>query len=384
MPPCPLTVVVELALSIGCAPYRVLSIDGGGVRGLYSALVLHGIAQRIARGQQRPDSRLDIGAQFNLILGTSTGAIIAAALSAGVALEDVVQMYQRHAACIFRDPAPSGSARLLLWLGRQLRSAANRPEPLGKALTEVLGNESLAGLFARRGIALCIPAVDMHTQKSWVFKTPHDTRRGRLQRDNHYRLVDVVLASTAAPIVLPLAGLNDPNSAAPQIKWFADGGLWANNPVLCALVEALEFAPPEAPIHLISVSTCPPFKVAPPDARSADRGLLEWRGGVRALEAAIDAQAHAYDYMTKTLVRHIGGRRIKYVRLCDPRIDPGDACELRLDNPACLPRLSRLAAEAVDLNMSAAAADPDGIGAIFRDTFGSLTPLASPISCDKA
>ena len=70
---------------------RVLSIDGGGMRGLYTATYLSSLAQRytVTRGT----TELDIGKGFNLITGTSTGAIIACALAAGISLNRVSALY---------------------------------------------------------------------------------------------------------------------------------------------------------------------------------------------------------------------------------------------------------------------------------------------------
>ncbi len=55
------------------APFRVLSIDGGGIRGLYTAVLLHGLAQRVARMKGQPEDRLDIGSAFHLIEARARG-----------------------------------------------------------------------------------------------------------------------------------------------------------------------------------------------------------------------------------------------------------------------------------------------------------------------
>jgi patatin-like phospholipase/acyl hydrolase len=76
-------------------PYRVLCLDGGGIRGLYTATVLQQMAVRVARmNGKNHEGRLDLGANFDLIVGTSTGSILATALAAGVALEDVTHLYR--------------------------------------------------------------------------------------------------------------------------------------------------------------------------------------------------------------------------------------------------------------------------------------------------
>lgn len=333
--------------------YRVLSLDGGGIRGLYTAALLHGIAQRVARMNGQPEEQLDVGSAFDLIVGTSTGAILATALAAGLSLERIIELYRNNARKIFSDPAPEPKLALLSWAWRHRRSPANSSIPLQKMLEETFGTETIKQMYQRRGIALCIPAVDVETQKSWVFKTPHDTQGNRLQRDNNYKLADVCLASAAAPFVLPIHGVVKPDDPAGAMNWFVDGGLWANNPVMVAITEALAFAPTDASIEIISVSTCPPFKGASIDDASSQRGLLDWRGGIGTLEIALDAQAFAYDNMAKFLSTYFDGR-IKYIRLTDPLIHGEDSKQLRLDNPDSLKPLANLAARAVDQNISEA------------------------------
>ena len=66
-------------------PFRVLALDGGGIRGLFTAVLLRGLTVEFANQQGLDDRQeYDLGRQFDLIVGTSTGAILAAALAAGV------------------------------------------------------------------------------------------------------------------------------------------------------------------------------------------------------------------------------------------------------------------------------------------------------------
>lgn len=88
-------------------PYRVLCLDGGGIRGFYTATVLQQMAVRIARmsGQNHEES-LDLGSKFDLIVGTSTGSILALAIAAGIPLENVSRLYREKASSIFHQPMP--------------------------------------------------------------------------------------------------------------------------------------------------------------------------------------------------------------------------------------------------------------------------------------
>src|SRR5690606_26478274 len=97
-------------------------------------------------------------------------------------------------------------------------------------------------VYAKRGIALAIPAVNMGNHKSWIFKTRHLDRL--YGRDDKYKLADVCMATSAAPLYRSLTALDVPDSNPPVYNVFADGGLWANNPVLVALIDAMHMAAP--------------------------------------------------------------------------------------------------------------------------------------------
>lgn len=151
--------------------FRVLSLDGGGVRGIYTASLLQQLALRISRFTGNDAvNRLDLGARFNLIVGTSTGSIVGAALAAGVPLEDVVELYRTRSKYIFHSPQPIqrggcfDKLRVGAWALWHGRRAANQPGALSKALQTVLGDETMEQLYQRRGIALCVPTVDATTR----------------------------------------------------------------------------------------------------------------------------------------------------------------------------------------------------------------------------
>lgn len=90
----------------GPAPFRVLSLDGGGMRGTYTATYLDRVTSAFALRRSVTD--LDIGAAFDLIVGTSTGGIIACALAAGIPLQAVVSLYVDHGPLFFHYPCQTG------------------------------------------------------------------------------------------------------------------------------------------------------------------------------------------------------------------------------------------------------------------------------------
>jgi hypothetical protein len=86
---------------------------------------------------------------------------------------------------------------------------------------------------------------------------------------------------------------------------FVDGGLWANNPVLVGLIEALDMAARGQAIEIYCLGTCPLPAGEQIAANAVHRGLSQWKFGGDAASLTIDAQQFAYDHMAKKLARHI-------------------------------------------------------------------------------
>jgi patatin-like phospholipase/acyl hydrolase len=169
--------------------FRVLSIDGGGMRGIYTVTYLDALERAFAK--RRNLSGLDIGKAFNLIVGTSTGAIIGCGLAKGVAPATMVDLFKIHGPKIFRRKLPSKFGWDFL---RQLHT---HPEDLRlgnialkDALTGIFRTMTIRQLWDQRAIALAVPAVNMGTYRSWVFKTPHIPKTDF--RDDGYTLVVLV------------------------------------------------------------------------------------------------------------------------------------------------------------------------------------------------
>jgi hypothetical protein len=165
-----------------------------------------------------------------------------------------------------------------------------------------MGSTTLGELYAGRGIALAITAVSLSHHRSWVFKTRHlPTSNGR---DDGYRLVDVCMATSAAPIYRSLAAIDDPDGSGNH-QVFADGGLWANNPVLVGLIDALALAGKHQEIEVFCLGACPRPAGELVARDQVDRTIRDWRGGGDAAALAIDAQEFAYDNMARMLLPHL-------------------------------------------------------------------------------
>ena len=314
-------------------PFNILSLDGGGMRGLYSATVLRALSSRFT--DSKVSNHLDIGKGFDLVVGTSTGAILAAAIAAGIPLSRITRFYEEAGPQIFRDSIPpydktlrfSDRARFFYWVVRHLCRPGNPNAVLESELRRIFGSLTFGEFYRQRGIGLCISATAFLHHKPRVFKTPHLENK---QRDNGLALADACLASSAAPIYLPLASITADRLAG---NVYADGGLWANNPVLLGITEGLALSAPEQPIVVMSVGTCPPPTGSPLPAE-LNRGLIGWRGGVLPLELAMNAQGWAAQYITTLLAEQLErlGKRVEILRCHESRPSASQAHLLQLDS----------------------------------------------------
>lgn len=311
--------------------FRILSLDGGGVRGLYTISLLHSVASHFATVAGRVDKNgYDVGKRFDLIAGTSTGGILACGLAAGKTTSELTHLYNTIAENVFVDPQPTGKRALVWWAWKNRHKAANSPDPLCRALTEAFGAEATLGTtYAQRHIALCVPACRNLDWSPKVFKTPHCLE---YTRDKDVTLVDVSLATSAAPTFLPIAEIQETPTEKGR---FVDGGLWANNPSTIALIEALEILSANNDgrgIELLSVGTSGgPSGEAP--GSGTDQGVIEWRFGAEAANMSIGVQGGGYHQISRRLARLLSasGRHVRYGRIPNPALTPEQAAELRLD-----------------------------------------------------
>jgi patatin-like phospholipase/acyl hydrolase len=225
---------------------KILSIDGGGIKGVFPAAFLADVEETI--GEPVVD-------YFDLIVGTSTGGIIALGLGLGITATEILTFYERYGPRIFRGG--TGLVRL-----RQLVTAKYNPDPLRDALQEMFGQRKLGESKTR----LVIPSLNLETGNVHLLKTAHHPP---FERDYKMEVVDVALATAAAPTYFPTHRLS---SGIPLV----DGGMWANNPMGPAAVEAIGLLEwKKGDVKLLSIGcTDSPLSV---DADRASRlGLNYW------------------------------------------------------------------------------------------------------------
>lgn len=357
-------------------PFRVLSLDGGGMRGTYTATYLDQVAATFAR--RRGEEALDIGGAFDLIVGTSTGGIIACALATGTPLSTVVKFYRQHGSEIFRRSLPQKLPDIAIDICRRKAALAKGETVLREALKAVLGSITVGEIYENRGIALAITTIEMSQHRAWVFKTPHF--KATNHRDDAYTLVDVCLATTAAPIFRSMATVNhasDDNG----YNVFVDGGLWANNPVLIGLIEALDVASPNQPIEIFCLGTCPVPAGEQIPRQEAHRGLTGWKFGGNAAALAIDAQQFAYDHMAKKLAAHLG-RRCEVLRFPADKVPAALVPYLDLDDTrdeAIAALIQQARSDADMTNSKCAYAERDREAALICSLFNSAPVRTDPL-----
>jgi uncharacterized protein len=358
------------------APFRVLTLDGGGMRGTYTATYLERVCAAFAHRRGLP--AIDVGAAFDLIVGTSTGGIIACGLASGVPLAKVIDLYTNHGPKIFRRQLPQSAVEVWTDNSKRPTALAAGEAELRSALEGVLKKTTIKEIYDRRGIALAITAVEMSQHRSWVFKTPHLPMTNH--RDDGYSLVDVCLATTAAPVYRSMAAIDHPGTAGNGFNVFVDGGLWANNPVLVALIEALDIAAPGQPIEVYCLGTCP-VPAGEQIARDAvHRALPQWQYGGDAAALAIDSQQFAYDFMAKKLAKYIG-RPCDIVRFPADKVPAALIPYLDLDDtrPEAISALINQARSDADMtNSKCMYCDTDREAMLICRLFNSAPPLTDP------
>jgi predicted acylesterase/phospholipase RssA len=352
-------------------PFRVLSLDGGGTRGIYTAAFLeHLLAQYAARNRLAP---LDLGLGFDLVVGTSTGAIVGCAAAVGMPMAEIVALYRNHGPAIFPHRI-KGLVSAIYRAATGSHFVRRGDHALKAALDSVLGDVTMRDVFEHRGIALSIPSVDMSTHKAWVFKK---TAKSGV-RDDLFRLADVCLASSAAPIYRSLAAIDVPGCSGPK-KVFADGGLWANNPIMVGLTDALANAAPDQPIEIFSLGTCPRPEGEHIAGSNVHRSMLGWRLGADVAPLSISAQEFAYDNMARLIAIAMSGcgRSIQRVRFPNKPVPASMMKYLALDD-ARDEAMDRLVLQArTDAEMTLSACDDPGNpdGALICALLASLPEL---------
>ncbi len=191
---------------------KVLSIDGGGFRGLIPAFYL-------------ADNNIDIK-DFDLVVGTSAGGLLALALASGMPPRDIADFYESLGRKVFRKPALVRAARMVFGLGSQYSV-----KPLRQSIASAVGEKRMSDAL--------IP----------VLVTAHDLASGQavwFHENTDYSMMDAALATSAAPTYFPPHTVGDMECV--------DGGLYMNSPSDIGFAAARKLWPSE-PVEVLSLGT---------------------------------------------------------------------------------------------------------------------------------
>jgi len=235
--------------------FRILALDGGGIKGTFTA-------SAIATWELQ--TNLKMVDHFDLIAGTSTGGILAIGLGLGLSGKEMLEFYKKRGPYIF--PVTSFSNRFKYSL-RHIFQPKYSQEILLRELEDAYYGGKEPKLLKESKCRLLIPTYHAIAGKSYVFRTPHHSL---MTQDGDTPAAHVALATAAAPSFFSAAKVGNMIT---ESSYF-DGGVWANSPVMAAIVEAVCFLDvPLDRIDVLSVGTTEePFTVR----EKTRAGILQW------------------------------------------------------------------------------------------------------------
>ncbi len=281
--------------------FRILSIDGGGIRGLIAARVIARLEELISAEAEEERRLADC---FQMFAGTSTGGLLALGLTVPdpadptrprLSGSDLVDLYLNEGPRIFGD-----TLHKLLSLGGWIAPKHSEAR-LERALRERFGDARLGAALRE----LIVTSYDMSEPGPHFFKR----WRARQSADRDVAMVDVGLATSAAPTYFPSRGLAG--------RALVDGGLFAANPSVAAMVEALKRRDEEprdlsaGELLLVSLGTGQ-HETGHPQSRVRRWGRIGWilprRQDPALIAAFLDGQSDAADHWAEILLNHEPGR----------------------------------------------------------------------------
>ncbi len=284
--------------------FRILSIDGGGIRGLIPARILTVLETKLQAAAG--DATLRIGDCFDLVAGTSTGGILTCALLAPqkddparprYSATDTVDLYMQNAGRIFD---------LTFW--QRLKSADGYLDELYPAAgLEATLHEYVGDLMLSDLVKPClITAYDVMNRAAFFF-TQADAKR---DPGSNFKLKDVARATSAAPTYFEAAQVV---SASQVIYTLVDGGVFANDPALCAYAEARKMGskPTAKDMVILSLGTGD-VKTQYAYHQIKNWGSLQWVKPV--IDILMSGTVEVADYQLRKMFEAVGHPE-QYLRL---------------------------------------------------------------------
>ena len=273
---------------------HILALDGGGTRGIYSA-------QLLAKVEETFDVR--IKGCFDLIAGTSTGAIIAGAAVSDIPMDEIVQLFESEAPDIFHKK----------WYRNPLFFSKYSNEKLA----EIIAHHIPATPLTEISTPFMITCSEITTSESHIFRSNYCEELGEIeQSDSEVCLRDAIVASCAAPTFFAPKNIEN--------HLLSDGGLWANNPSIAAYTEALTvFDKDPSQVKILSIGTGHSISMY---KKKRGWGFLSGWGGIKLVSFVMTLQSQASANLVNRLLNE------NYLRI-DPKINFWDIdTTTQLDN----------------------------------------------------
>lgn len=281
--------------------FNILSIDGGGIRGVFPAKIL---AELEAKLKADGNEKWQIYEHFDLICGTSTGGILAIALALGIPAKDLHDLYLENAKAIF------GCKKGFL---KQLRFASHERTELEKLIKAKFGEATENKEDPRLKdckTSICVPIYDLFNGQPSVLKNNYHPK---FTRDYHIPAYKAALATSAAPTYFtPYSSeYTDLNGLHKSFSNKVDGGVIANNPALLGIIEAQEaFYQNLANIRVLSIGTG--HQKFSDSAHRTKWGILYWMNGKkqRLIDLFMQGQSQIVENLISLMQNGIDKERI--------------------------------------------------------------------------
>ncbi|MEW6611465.1 MAG: patatin-like phospholipase family protein [Pseudomonadota bacterium] len=264
--------------------YRILCLDGGGIRGLIAAIWLQQLEQKL---------NAPLREHFDLVAGTSTGNLLACAVSLGLPAERIVALYFERGSAVF----PGTAARLWSRASRIFSEGLSAPRYDGKGLEKALKRVFAKTRFGELAIKpTLVFTYDTFNREPVVFKNT---------KPEHLELPvwEICKASCSAPTYFPAHVMKLGKARTPLI----DGGVAANNPTACAIAEGVRVnkgrpAGERAEIDDFVVASFGTGELTRPIdiAEAREWGALEW--AVPIIDVLFDGSTDAVNYIATQIL----------------------------------------------------------------------------------
>ncbi|MFT7433014.1 MAG: patatin-like phospholipase/acyl hydrolase [Alphaproteobacteria bacterium] len=270
---------------------QILALSGGGYKGLFTASIMHYFEEQTGK---------PIAQNFDLLAGTSIGGILALAAAFEIPMSKVIQAFKDHGESLFPTKRFYDGILTAKYSQEALIAIISSVLPKGAKLGDALH-------------PVIIPAVNMTKGQIQMFKTPHHEN---FVNDQHLSVIDIALATSAAPTYFPLADVKNCR--------YADGGLFSNAPDLASLHEAEHFWRLDLDnIKLVSIGALS-SKFSLDTNVDNDMGVLKWMDNIRLIEVMMASQQQ----LSHHLMTHKLGER--YYRI-DENISTEQSKSIGLD-----------------------------------------------------